>query len=73
MARLKAASRKRMAPSQFALPGKRFPMNDSTHARMAISGATRSYHAGNISVSQENKIKAEARAKLNKLHGNPGK
>jgi hypothetical protein len=54
-----------MPSSEFGLPkSKGFPMNDPTHERMAISGATRSEHAGNISASTAEKIKAEARKKL---------
>lgn len=49
---------------EFAGPGKSFPINDATHARMAISGATRSMHAGNISKATADRIKAKARAKL---------
>lgn len=64
MAILTAAKRKKMPSSSFALSGKRFPMNDPTHQRMAISGATRSEHAGNISHSTAERIKAEARHKL---------
>ena len=41
-------------------------MNDKTHQRLAISGATRSERAGNISASTAARIKAEARAKLAK-------
>ena len=45
--------------------GKRgFYMGDASHARAAISGATHSYDAGNISKSKEESIKAEARKKL---------
>jgi hypothetical protein len=43
-------------------------VGDKTHARLAISGATRSERAGNISSSEEANIKAKARAKL----GNEG-
>ena len=42
------------------------PINDPTHARMAISGATRSERAGNISASEAARIKAKARKKLGK-------
>ena len=41
-----------------------FPMEDATHQRMAISGATRSANAGNISQDEAARIKAEARRKL---------
>lgn len=65
---LTADKRKAMPQSQFALSGKRFPMNDATHQRLAISGATRAERAGNISASTADKIKAEARAKLGSPH-----
>jgi hypothetical protein len=64
MAVLSAKSRKGMAQAKFGLSGKRFPMNDKVHDRMAISGATRSERAGNISPAQAAKVKSEARAKL---------
>jgi hypothetical protein len=38
---------------------------------MAISGATRSEHAGNISPEEEAKIKAKAREKLGDSKGDP--
>jgi hypothetical protein len=61
---LDASKRKAMPSSDFALSGKRFPISDPTHARLAIGGATRAEHAGNISASTAAKIKAKARAKL---------
>ena len=64
MAKLTAKKRKKMPKSQFAGPGHSFPINDPTHARLAISGATRSMHAGNISAGEAAKIKAKARAKI---------
>jgi len=42
MAKLTAGKRASMPKSQFAGPGKSFPVNDKVHQRMAISGATRS-------------------------------
>lgn len=64
MAKLSSKSRASMPKKDFAGPGKSFPIEDKTHARMAISGATRSERAGNISASQAAKVKAAARAKL---------
>ena len=64
MATLTAGDRKSMPSKDFAGPGRSFPISDPTHARLAISGATRSEHAGNISSSEEDAIKAKARAKL---------
>jgi len=61
---LDARTRKGMPKSEFAGPGRSFPINDPTHARMAISGATRSERAGNISASEASRIKAKARKKL---------
>jgi len=71
MARLSLAKRSRMPASKFAGPGKSFPINDPTHARLAISGATRSENAGNISASMASSIKAAARDKLAGNTGNP--
>ena len=62
-------SAQKMPSKDFAGKGKSFPVNDKeTHARLAISGATRSERAGNISSEQEEKIKAKARRKLNMFH-----
>ena len=64
MAVLSAADRKSMPAKEFAGPHRSFPVGDAVHAREAISGATRSEHAGNISPAEEARIKAKARAKL---------
>jgi hypothetical protein len=64
MVNLTPEKRAMMAKALFAGPGKSFPVNDKNHARLAISGATRSERAGNISSSEEASIKAKARAKL---------
>ena len=65
MATLNAAARRNMKPSQFGMPKTHgFPMNDPEHDRLAIGGATRAYNAGNISKGTEERLKAEARAKL---------
>lgn len=61
---LDAAKRAKMPAKDFAGGGKSFPISDPTHARLAISGATRSERAGNISPSKAASIKAKARAKL---------
>ena len=62
---LTAAKRKNMPGSAFGIPGKKaFPMSDPNHARLAIGGATRSYNAGNIGKSTEERIQSEARGKL---------
>jgi hypothetical protein len=61
---MRAATRKALPKKSFAGPGRSFPIEDKKHARLAISGATRSERAGNISRSEENRIKVRARAKL---------
>lgn len=61
---LNAAKRAKMPQREFAGPGKSFPVNDANHARLAISGATRSENAGNISAALAAAIKKRARAKL---------
>lgn len=62
--KLTAEDRHAMPKKEFAGPGESFPVNDKKHARLAISGATRSERAGNISPSTEAHIKAKARRKL---------
>lgn len=82
MAKLTPTKRNHLSSSQFGRPGKgegpsgkgrgSFPMNDAVHQRMAISGATRSERAGNISAGTADRIKAEARAKLKGSDGGKG-
>jgi hypothetical protein len=72
MTKLTAAKRHKMPKSQFAGPGESFPVNDPTHARLAIGGATRSEHAGNISHATAERIKGRARAKLGIAKGHRG-
>jgi hypothetical protein len=50
-------------------PNKSFPAGDAEHQRLAISGATRSEKAGNISATEADKIKREARAMLGQGKG----
>ena len=53
-------------PGKKAGPNGSFPIGDKKHARLAISGATRSERAGNISASTAASIKAKARKALGK-------
>ena len=65
MTDLTTAMRKKMPSSDFGQPATHgFPMNDPEHQKLAIGGATRAEHAGNISMSEADAIKAKARAKL---------
>ncbi len=67
---LTADKRASMPAKEFGQPAKKgFPMSDPLHARLAIGGATRSYRAGNISKSTEERIQGEARGKLARYRG----
>jgi hypothetical protein len=73
MAKLTTKKRANLPKSTFALPGGTkankkpgFPLNDPNHDRSAISGATRSKNAGNISDAQMKAIKAKAKTALGK-------
>jgi hypothetical protein len=57
-----------MPASQFAGPGRSFPVPDANHARLALSGASRSEAVGNITPSQKATIDAKAKAKLGDTH-----
>lgn len=61
MAKLNAASRKRIPTSEFGLPGSRkYPMPDKEHAHIAKSYATKEVRAGKLSSSSAAKIRAKA-------------
>lgn len=64
MAKLTAAKRHAMPSSEFALSGGRFPLPDASHARAALSGASRALHAGNITTSEAAHVRHEADRKL---------
>jgi hypothetical protein len=59
-------------PGEKTGPNGSFPIGDKKHARLAISGATRSFNAGNIGKSTEEHIKSKARAKLGDGHTTSG-
>ena len=69
MSKLTSKDRKGMSKGSFAGPNRSFPIENKVHARMAISGATRSERAGNISPSTAARIKAKARNKLGSGRG----
>lgn len=64
MAVLTSKQRAHMPQSEYALSGKRFPINDAPHAEAAIRLAPRALHAGNISKVAEALIKSKAEKKL---------
>lgn len=72
MGKLSKEGHRKLEPSKVpgpkAGPNGSFPIGDAKHARLAIGGATRSERAGNISHSEAQHIKSEARHKLESLH-----
>lgn len=60
MAKLKAKKRKKLNKSQFAGPGRSYPVHDKAHARNAKARATQQYKKGRLSKSQKNRIHAKA-------------
>lgn len=71
MAKLTTEQRKNLGQDEFALPGKRFPLNDKVHQEKALQLAPRSERAGNITPAQEKSIEAKARAKLRATQRGP--
>lgn len=49
MARLTTKARKALPTKAFALPGRRYPVNDPNHARAALSRVSQFGQAGRLS------------------------
>ena len=62
--KLSTSTRKSMPQSDFAGPGRSFPIPDITHARKAIQLGPRSVHAGNLTMADLGKIEAKAKRKF---------
>lgn len=60
MSGLTAKTRDNMPASKFALSGERFPVEDAKHARLALSGASRSLAVGNISPEEAASVRHRA-------------
>jgi hypothetical protein len=58
MAKLTTAGRKRIKKSSFALPGRRYPIHDASHARNALARV--SQHG---TPSEKNRVRAAVRRK----------
>jgi hypothetical protein len=67
MARLTAKARAAIPTSQFAGPGRSFPVPDANHARAALSLVGKSEKAGNVTAMQAAHIRSKAKAKLKKV------
>ncbi len=64
MAKLTAKGRKRIKGSNFALPGRRYPIHDAAHARNALS---------RVSQNGTDKEKARVRAAVKRRYPGIGK
>lgn len=68
---LTAKRRARLAPTQFAGPGRTYPINDMRHAVNAKARATQQEQMGNLSAAQAARIRARANRKLGGGRGMP--
>lgn len=66
MAKLTTAARKKLPVSDFAGPGKSYPVNDRSHSDNAKARATQMENAGKLSPASAAKIRAKANKGLNK-------
>lgn len=60
MAKLTSGQRKALPKSDFAGPGRSYPVNDRSHAANAKARATQMVKAGKLAPSTASKIKAKA-------------
>jgi hypothetical protein len=58
VSRLTSRGRKRMKAKQFALPGRRFPINDASHARNALA------RAANLPPAERQKVRRKVKARF---------
>ncbi len=66
MAKLTSKGRKSMPQSEFALPGKRFPVEDKPHARNAKARASEGVNKGTLSATEKSTVDRRADAVLRK-------
>ncbi|MBO1326869.1 hypothetical protein OQ496_03510 [Acetobacter suratthaniensis] len=64
MSKLTAAERNALPDSAFALPGRRYPIHDATHARDALARASEMLHRGELSQDEYDTIHRKAEAVL---------
>lgn len=63
MAKLNAAKRNALSSGSFALPGRRFPINDANHARNALA------RASNATPAEQATIRRKVHAKYPSIGG----
>ena len=66
MSKLTTKSRDKIPTSEFALPGRRYPVEDEAHARNAKARAAQQKKAGRLSAADKAKVDRKANAVLNK-------
>jgi len=66
MATVTTARRKNLPSSDFALPGRRYPVEDKAHARDAKARASQARNAGRLSAADKAKVDRKADAVLAK-------
>jgi hypothetical protein len=66
MTKLTTAERKKLPASDFALPGRRYPVEDKAHARDAKARASQQHHKGRLSAAEEARVDRKADAVLKK-------
>jgi hypothetical protein len=64
MSKLTIKTRKKLPESAFALPGRRFPVEDKAHARDAKARAAQGYKAGLLSATENADVDRKADAVL---------
>jgi hypothetical protein len=69
MAKLTGKQRNALDTNDFALSGRRYPINDAAHAANAKARAAQAVKAGRMSKSTEAKIDAKANKVLKKKGG----
>lgn len=66
MSKLTTKARNALSTSQFAGPGRSYPLPDKNHARNALARVAQQVNAGKIAPSTAAKVKAAANRKLGK-------
>jgi hypothetical protein len=66
MTKLTTEQRKKLPSSDFALSGRRYPIEDKAHARDAKARASQQYDKGRLSATEKTKVDKKADAVLHK-------
>lgn len=66
MAKLTTDARNRLKSSSFALPGRRFPIQDAAHQRNALARASQGVKAGTLTPAEAAIVRRKANKKLGK-------